>query len=87
MFTEKKLNLDFNRFCEEWNDSQEYNTYIYNYFKEQVTLIPFLSHHFESVSENDLGGWARNGPDAEDKGWTTGPPYVTLQKAAERPVV
>ena len=55
MFTEKKLNLDFNRFCEEWNDSQEYNTYIYNYFKEQVTLIPFLSHHFESVSENDLG--------------------------------
>lgn len=50
-----KLNEDFIKFSNEWVDTPEYNSFIYNYFEEQVDSCELLINHTNVVSKYSLG--------------------------------
>jgi hypothetical protein len=50
-----EFNKDFEKFSNEWTNTEDYNDLVYNYFDNKVTEIPYLSKHFDIVSKHQLG--------------------------------
>jgi len=46
---------DFERFSNEWVDTPEYNSFIYDYFDQQVDLSPLLTNHNQVIAKYKLG--------------------------------
>lgn len=49
------LSEDFKRFSNEWVDTEEYNSFIYDYFNKQVDALHLLSNHDDVVAKYKLG--------------------------------
>lgn len=50
-----KLNQDFIRFSNEWVDTIEYNSFIYDYFGQQVDSYDSLIKHAHTIEKHKLG--------------------------------
>jgi len=52
---QNKLIQDFLKFSKEWENTEIYNEYIYNYFEKQVSDYKILKSHCDFVSKHFLG--------------------------------
>ena len=52
---QNKLIEDFIKFSKEWQNTEQYNDYIYNYFDKQVDSCELLKYHCDFVGTHSLG--------------------------------
>jgi len=51
----ENLHEDFEKFSSEWSNTEEYNTFIYDYFNKKSNSIQLLNNHFQIVTNYQLG--------------------------------